>query len=286
MHAGATSLTASTTSGPRGREVLRAQMDGGAGRVVVVGAGFIGLEFAAVAAQRGLEVTVIDVAQRPMQRVLSPSCPNTSPRSTRISAFSCTSGKVSTTSAAKTRRVEAVVGNSGTTYPCDFAVVGLGVATDLAIAASAGIDSEGGILVDKYCETSAAHVYAIGDLAVFPSTRFGQRLRLESVQNATDMAKMRREDHHRLPDGIRLTPWFWSNQGPAKLQIAGLTDPEGHFVERGDRSLGKFSQFNFRNDRLIAVESVNSPETMWRHANYWITEPTSQWIKPGTLGST
>ncbi|WP_277619565.1 NAD(P)/FAD-dependent oxidoreductase [Leucobacter japonicus] len=240
-------------------EALRAQLDEGHGRVVVVGAGFIGLEFAAVAAQRGLDVTVIDFAQRPMQRVLSPSMSDYFSRLHGDLGVKLHFDEGLDRFAGEQSQVTSVVGTSGAVYPCDFAVVGLGVVTDDALAVDAGISCDRGVLVDVQLRTDQPHVYAIGDLAVFPSKHFGGNLRLESVQNATDMAKTVAKTIAGSPTEYDIAPWFWSNQATAKLQIAGLADPTDVVIERGDRGRGKFSQFLFRDGRLIAVESVNSP---------------------------
>ncbi|MGO4246190.1 NAD(P)/FAD-dependent oxidoreductase [Paenarthrobacter sp. RAF54_2] len=240
-------------------DALRAETDQGDGRVLVVGAGFIGLEFAAVAAQRGLEVTVIDFAQRPMQRVLTPSMSD---------YFVQLHGELGVRLhfdegldhfVGEQGRLTGVVGTSGTKYACDFAVVGLGVVTDDDLPTAAGIKCDRGILVDEYLRTNVPHIYAIGDLAVFPSRHFGGNLRLETVQNATDMAKTVAKTIAGNPSAYDISPWFWSNQGPAKLQIAGLANPADVVIERGNRSTGKFSQFLFRDSQLVAVESVNSP---------------------------
>ncbi|WP_053386677.1 NAD(P)/FAD-dependent oxidoreductase [Leucobacter japonicus] len=240
-------------------ESLRAQLEEGHGRVLVVGAGFIGLEFAAVAAQRGLDVTVIDFAQRPMQRVLSPSMSDYFSELHQDLGVDLHFDEGLAHFVGEHGHVTAVVGTSGAVYPCDFAVVGLGVVTDDALATEAGIACERGILVDSQLRTNQPHIYAIGDLAVFPSRHFGGNLRLESVQNATDMAKTVAKTISGTPTEYDIAPWFWSNQATAKLQIAGLADPSDVVIERGDRGRGKFSQFLFRDGNLVAVESVNAP---------------------------
>ena len=238
-------------------EALRSQL--GRGRVLVVGAGFIGLEFAAVAAQRGLDVTVIDFAQRPMQRVLSPSMSDFFTQMHTDLGVKLHFDEGLDHFVGEDGHVTAVAGTSGAIYECDFAVVGLGVVTDDGLAAGAGIKCDRGILVDEYLRTNVPHVYAIGDLAVFPSRHFGGNLRLESVQNAVDMAKTVAKTVAGDPSTYDIAPWFWSNQGSAKLQIAGLADPADVVIERGDRAQGKFSQFLFRDGNLVAVESVNAP---------------------------
>lgn len=238
---------------------LRAELDRGHGRVVVVGAGFIGLEFAAVAAKRGLQVTVIDFAQRPMQRVLSPSMSDHFTRVHGDLGVTLHFDEGLSHFVGENGHVTGIVGTSGAEYPCDFTVVGLGAVTDDALAQSGGIVSDRGVVVDDHLRTNQPNVYAIGDLALFPSLHFGGNLRLESVQNATDMAKTVAKTIAGRPTPYRSTPWFWSNQGAAKLQIVGLADPADVVVERGDRAVGKFSQFLFRDEALVAVESVNSP---------------------------
>lgn len=240
-------------------DALRAELDQGHARVLVVGAGFIGLEFAAVAAQRGLDVTVIDFAQRPMQRVLTPSMSEYFTELHRGLGVKLHFDEGLHHFIGEGGRLTGVAGTSGETYACDFAVVGLGVVTADELPKTAGVICDRGIVVDEYLRSNVPNIYAIGDLAVFPSRHFGGQLRLETVQNATDMAKTLAKTIVGRPAAYEIAPWFWSNQGPAKLQIAGLADPSDVVVERGDRSNGKFSQFLFRDQRLVAVESVNSP---------------------------
>lgn len=240
-------------------ESLRSQLQQGSGRVLVVGAGFIGLEFAAVAAQRGLEVTVIDFAQRPMQRVLSPSMSDFFAQMHTDLGVKLHFDEGLDHFVGENGQLTGVAGTSGEIYECDFAVVGLGVVTDDDLATAAGVKCDRGVLVDEFLRTNVPHVYAIGDLAVFPSRHFGGNLRLESVQNAVDMAKTVAKTLTGNPSAYDITPWFWSNQGSAKLQIAGLADPADVVIERGDRAQGKFSQFLFRDGDLVAVESVNAP---------------------------
>lgn len=228
-------------------------------RVVVVGAGFIGLEFAAVAAKRGLHVTVIDFAQRAMQRVLSPSMSNYFHGLHSALGVDLHFDEGLSEFIGQDGRVVAVRGTSGEIYPCDFTVVGLGAVTDDALATTGRIATSRGVVVNVHLETNVEDVYAIGDVALFPSSQNGGHIRLESVQNATDMAKSVARSIVRGPTPYSATPWFWSNQGAAKLQIVGLASPTDIAVERGDPAAGKFSQFLFRNEALVAVESVNSP---------------------------
>lgn len=240
-------------------ERLRARLHAGNGRVVIVGAGFIGLEFATVAVKHGFDVTVIDAADRPMQRVLTPSMSEYFREMHTALGVKLYFNEGLEHFLGKDGRVVAVGATSGSIYPCDFAVIGLGAIPGEELAASAGISCSRGVLVDEFLRTSHPGIYAIGDNAVFPSKHFGGPVRLESVQNATDMAKAVAKTICGSPTKYDSVPWFWSNQGSAKLQIAGLIHPEDQVVLRGDRALGKFSQFSFRDGRLVGVESVNAP---------------------------
>lgn len=229
-----------------------------AGRVVVVGAGFIGLELAAAALGRGLPVTVVDVADRPMSRVLSRP----------MSHFFCSAhaqdgmefrfGVGVEFFEGDDCRVSAVVCSDGSRIPADLVIVGIGIQPNTGLAERAGIVVSDGVVVDACMRTSEPHVWAIGDCARFPHFRTGSLVRLESVQNATDQAK-------HLGSGLgaelaeyREVPWFWSSQGALKLQIAGLVFDPDEVVLRGNPEARRFSVFCFRENRLIGVESVNS----------------------------
>ena len=136
-------------------------------------------------------------------------------------------------------------------------VVGVGVVPNVELAAEADLPVASGIIVDQHLLTADPDISAIGDCALFASVRFGAPLRLESVQNATDQARCvaaRLTGDTRSYDGL---PWFWSDQGADKLQIAGLTTGYDQVVVRGDAGQGSFSAFCFKAGRLIGIESVN-----------------------------
>lgn len=239
---------------------LRRRLDDAqGGRVVVVGAGFIGLEFASTAAQRGFDVTVIDIVDRPMQRALSPAMSDHFAAVHTEKGVRLVFGEGLDRFEGREGRAAGVVGTSGAVYPCDLVVVGLGVTIECAAAADAGIAGAQGIPVDEFLQTTAARIYAIGDVAQFPWAATGRKLRLESVQNATEMARTVARTIAGTPTRYDIVPWFWSHQGTAKLQIAGLAEAFDTVVHRGDPSAGAFSQFLFQGDALVAVESVNSP---------------------------
>lgn len=237
---------------------LRAHLDS-ASRVVVVGAGFIGLEFASTAAARGLSVTVLDVADRPMSRVLS------EPTShlfhdlhaaagvrmllrTGIRAIDGVGGRVS-----------AVVDDTGTTHPADLVLVGIGVVPETSAAAAAELLVDNGIVVDEFLRTGDPHIFAIGDCASFPSSHAMRRLRLEAVQNATDQARCVASTIAGTPSQYQAVPWFWTVQCGRKLQIAGLPGPSDETIRLGDPVGGKGSTLGFTDDRLAWVESIGAP---------------------------
>lgn len=227
-------------------------------RVVVIGAGFIGLEFATVARARGLEVTVLEFAPRPMGRAVSPVTGDWFAQAHLASGIDLRLGE-GIERCEGAGRVEAVVSTTGDRYPADLVVVGIGVVPSTALAEQAGLETDNGIVVDASLRTSDPAVLAVGDCASFPSVHAGIRSRLESVQNATDQARHAAHTILGRTDDYADLPWFWSRQGPWKLQIAGLYRAGDDTVVRGDLTAGKFSVFCFRQDRLVAVESINRP---------------------------
>lgn len=269
--------------------------------VVVIGAGFIGLEFAAAALARGCSVTVLEFAPRPMGRALSAPMGDwfaaahaaagvrlrlgegiasfEAARAPASSAGSATgeagaapteagpvptaAGIVPTHTGAGAipgaARVAAAISTTGERYPADLVVVGIGVVPNDALAAAAGLETANGIVVDAALRTSDPAILAVGDCAIFPNAHTGAPTRLESVQNATDHARHAAASILGTAVAYAELPWFWSTQGPLRLQIAGLADPGDVPQVLGDPATGRFSVLCFRDGRLAAVESVNSP---------------------------
>jgi 3-phenylpropionate/trans-cinnamate dioxygenase ferredoxin reductase subunit len=229
-------------------------------RAVVIGAGFIGLEVAAVAAKSGVAVTVMEVADRPMARALSPAMAAIFAREHAKSGvrFMFNSqvlhieGDASGVIGVETVEHERV--------PADVVIIGIGVQPNVEVAAAAGLDVRNGIVVDEFLLTSDRDVGAIGDCAVHPNPFAGGALvRLESVQNATDQARALAASLTGKPTSYTSIPWFWSDQGTLKLQIAGLTGGCDQVVMRGDAAGTACSAFCFKAGRLLGVESVNRP---------------------------
>jgi 3-phenylpropionate/trans-cinnamate dioxygenase ferredoxin reductase subunit len=241
--------------------------------IVVVGAGFIGLEFAAVAIAAGAAVHIIEVTHHPMGRVVSVPTSRFFTEAHRSWGATISLGTGVSRILGDGRRATAVETSDGRVLPADLVLICIGVVPNAELAREAGLATDNGIVVDETLSTGAPEVSAIGDCANFP-TRFAStgptghadtltgylRVRLESVQNGVDQA---REVAARIA-GKRVgpydkVPWFWSDQRDLKLQIAGLTIGHDLAALRGHPDSGSFSVFCFAGDRLIGVESVNRP---------------------------
>jgi 3-phenylpropionate/trans-cinnamate dioxygenase ferredoxin reductase subunit len=226
-------------------------------RVVVIGAGFIGLEFAATARIKGLEVDVLELASRVMARAVTAEVSEYFQARHAAAGIRIHLGVMATSIEADGEKITGVSLSDGRHIPADLVVVGVGVLPNVELAAEAGLSTASGIIVNEHLLTSDPDISAIGDCALFESPRFGGSLRLESVQNATDHARCvaaRLTGDDKPYDG---QPWFWSDQGDDKLQIAGLTTGYDQVVMRGDPAAKAFSAFCYRAGKLVGIESVN-----------------------------
>jgi 3-phenylpropionate/trans-cinnamate dioxygenase ferredoxin reductase component len=225
--------------------------------VIVIGAGFIGLEFAATARAKGLEVDVVELAARVMARAVTAEISEFSQSRHAAAGIRIHFGVQVTSIESDGGRVTGVSLSDGRHLPADLVVVGVGVLPNVELAAEAGLPVAAGIIVDDHLSTADPNISAVGDCALYASPRFGGSLRLESVQNATDHARCvaaRLTGDAKPYDGL---PWFWSDQGPDKLQMVGLTTGYDQVVVRGDRGAGAFSAFCYKSGRLLGIESVN-----------------------------
>jgi 3-phenylpropionate/trans-cinnamate dioxygenase ferredoxin reductase subunit len=237
-------------------EALR-QMMAQARHVVVIGAGFIGLEFAATARAKGLEVDVIELAPRVMARAVTAEISEYFQARHTVAGIRIHLGVQATGIESEGGKVAGVSLSDGRHLRADLVVVGVGVLPNVELAANAGLAVGSGIIVDKCLLTDDPDISAIGDCALFSSHRFGGQLRLESVQNATDQARCvaaRLTGDVKVYDGL---PWFWSDQGEDKLQIAGLTTGYDRVAVRGDPGERSFSAFCYKSGQLVGIESVN-----------------------------
>lgn len=226
--------------------------------VLVIGGGFIGLEIAAYASKSGKQVTVVEYQPRLMQRVLPPLLSEHFAAKHQEYGVKLLTG-MGVQSLHYKGRWTATLSN-GETIQADKIVVGIGVLPVQALAQQAGIRCSNGIEVNEFCETSVKNIYAIGDCALHPNPfAKGQLVRLESVQNAVDQAKVIAASICGKPTTYHQVPWFWTHQYNLKLQMAGLSEGYDELIVRGDVAGDKFSVFYFKEDQLIAVDSINKP---------------------------
>lgn len=230
-------------------------------RAVVIGAGFIGLEFASAASKLGIEVTVIDVANRPMARAVSEP----------ISAIFTREHAASGVSFKFNSQVMRIVGDDagravgvetvdGDVIAGELVLIGIGVQPNIEVAAACGLEIGNGIAVNELLLTQDPGVSAVGDCAAHPNPfAKSASIRLESVQNATDQARCVAARLTGSAHPYSSTPWFWSDQGRLKLQIAGLTTGYDQAVVRGDPTGNSCAVFCFGQGSLLGVETVNRP---------------------------
>ena len=227
--------------------------------VVVAGAGFIGLELAAVASKLGKQVTVIEPLARCMSRAVSPV----------MSQFFAEAHVAWGVDLRLNTRLAAIEGGGagvksvstleGEIIPADLVLVGIGIEPCVELAREAGLAIDNGIAVDAQLRTSDPTISATGDCASFPDAASGNRIRLESVQNAIDQGRAVAKCIAGKPADYAAVPWFWSDQRDLKLQMVGLTAGCDRVVVRGDPASRAFSVFCFKRDILAGIESVNKP---------------------------
>jgi 3-phenylpropionate/trans-cinnamate dioxygenase ferredoxin reductase component len=238
-------------------DAIAARLAPGA-RVLLVGAGYIGLEVAAVAAQRGFAVTVVEALERAMARTVAPQVSEFYHRQHRehgvaihygaaVRAFHG-AGSLSAVELADGRRLD-----------CDVAIVGIGVVPNVALARAAGLPCDNGIVVDAHARTGDEHVFAAGDCTNQPLGTLGRRVRLESVPNAIHQAKVAASGMLGAPATYSEVPWFWSDQYDLKLQIAGLSTGYEEVAIRPGATAHSFAAYYLAGGKVIAVDAVNSP---------------------------
>ena len=239
-------------------ERIRPRMMAGK-KLVIVGAGYIGLEAAAVARQLGLEVTVLEMEDRVLARVTSPIMSSFfETEHTRQGATIKTGARLASLTGAAGKVTKAVLAD-GMELDADIVLVGIGILPNVELAEEAGIACSNGILTDRDARTNDPRIFAAGDCAARPLVHYGRKGRLESVHNAIEQGKLAAASIIGKPRPPEDCPWFWSDQYDLKLQIAGLSQDYDQTVLRGDPETRKFAVFYLQNGKLIAVDAVNSP---------------------------
>jgi len=231
--------------------------------IVIIGAGYIGLEAAAVARQMGLNVTVLEMADRVLARVTSPVISKFYEHEHRSQGVDIKTGAKLSALTASDGKVTAAHLDDGTEIPADLVLVGIGILPNVELAEHAGIACSNGILVDEDARTNDPRVFAAGDCASRPLVHYGRRGRLESVHNAFEQGKLAAAAILGRDRPKEDCPWFWSDQYDLKLQTAGLMTDHDEVVLRGNPEDRKFAAFYLKNGKIIAADAVNSaPEFM------------------------
>ncbi len=272
-----TSLILATGSRPRlpaldgiglaGVLSLRSQADArhlsavvaGAAAVVIIGAGYIGMELAHTLQGLGRAVTLLETAPRILARSVAPQM------SDHVHARSVKAG-IDIVLGARVTALKGVGGkvthvqtDDGRVFPADLVIIATGAVPNVELAAAAGLAIDNGIVIDAHMRTSSSSILAIGDCVSFHQHHADRRLRLESVQNATDQARNAARTLVGRPETYRELPWFWSDQGDMKLQSAGLAFEADRLITVGSPSDNAFAIYHYRKGSLIAVDTLNRP---------------------------
>jgi 3-phenylpropionate/trans-cinnamate dioxygenase ferredoxin reductase subunit len=227
--------------------------------IVVIGGGFIGLEVASALRTLGKTVTVIEFAPRLLGRAVGPILSDFMADYHRAQGVHIVLNESVTEIRGENGRVTSVLCSKGDSFPADLVVVGIGALPNTELAEAAGLACRDGIIVDEHARTSDPDIVAAGDCTRHPSVFAGKSLRLESVQNALDQAKIAGATLAGLDKVYDTVPWFWSDQYTLNLQMVGLADGHDQSVMRGSVEEGKFSLFYYKAGNLVGVESVSRP---------------------------
>ena len=225
--------------------------------IVVVGAGYIGLEVAAIAAKQNKSVTVIEMADRVMNRTVDPQI---SDYYLKLHQKNGVTFKFNTSlkEIVGASNPEKVICSDGTEVKADMVIIGAGIMPNVELAENAGLSCDNGIVVNEFGKTDHANIYACGDCTNHPNKLLNKKIRLESVHNAMEQSKTVASSIINKSIEYNQIPWFWSDQYDHKLQIVGLSGEHDKVIMRGDMSEAKFMLFYTKDEKLIAVDAVNN----------------------------
>ena len=227
---------------------------------VIVGGGYIGLETAAVLNKKGMNVTVLEMMERVLQRVTAPVVSEFYTRIHEEEGVSIRCG-VGVSGFKGNGRVAEVLCSDGSGFAADLVIIGVGILPNTALAEAAGLEVDNGIVVNDRAQTSDPDIFAAGDCTNHHNPIYDRRIRLESVQNATDQSRVAAGAACGKEVSYNAVPWFWSEQYDLMLQIAGLSQGYDEIISRGDPGNGRsFAAFYLREGRVIAVDAVNKPQ--------------------------
>ena len=227
--------------------------------LVIIGAGYIGLEAAAIAAKKNKKVTIIEMADRVMNRTVDPQISEY-----YLNLHESYGVKFHFNTSLETINEVSnsleVVCSDGTEMKADSVLIGAGVVPNIELAEEAGINCDNGIIVNEFGQTNFKNIYACGDCTNHPNKILNKNLRLESVHNAMEQAKTVASSVMNNPMEYNQVPWFWSDQYDHKLQIVGLSGDHDMVTMRGNTNDAKFMLFYTKDEELIAVDAINNPK--------------------------
>jgi 3-phenylpropionate/trans-cinnamate dioxygenase ferredoxin reductase subunit len=227
--------------------------------VVVIGAGYIGLEVAAIAAKKNVTVSVIEMADRVMNRTVDPQISDYYLKLHQNNGVKFIFNN-SLEEIKGSKKVESVLCSDGSEIKADMVIIGAGIIPNVELADQAGVFCDNGILVDEFGQTNYKNVYACGDCTSHPNKLLNKQLRLESVHNAMEQSKTVAFSALAKTLEYNQVPWFWSDQYDHKLQIVGLSGEHDNVFMRGNTKDQKFMLFYTKDNQLIAVDAVNNPK--------------------------
>ena len=227
---------------------------------VIEGVGYIGLETAAVLNRKGMNVTVLEMMERVLQRVTAPVVSEFYTRIHEEEGVSIRCG-VGVSGFKGDGRVAKVLCSDGSEFAADLVIIGVGILPNTALAEAAGLEVDNGIVVNDRAQTSDPDIFAAGDCTNHHNPIYDRRIRLESVQNATDQSRVAAGAACGKEVSYNAVPWFWSEQYDLMLQIAGLSQGYDEIITRGDPAERRsYAAFYLKQDKVIAVDAINKPQ--------------------------
>lgn len=229
-------------------------------RAVIIGGGYIGLETAAMLVSTGMQVTLLERDPRILNRVAAPEISQFFTRIHNEEGINLITD-VEISELKGDKEINEVVCSNGLSYTADLVIIGIGVITNSELAQESGLEINNGIVVNAFAETSDPNILAAGDCTYHHNKHYQRWLRLESIQNAVEQAKVAARTICGYRQEYDQIPWFWSDQYDVKLQICGLSEGYDNLIMRGNLSQGrKISVFYFKAEEFLAVDAVNSPQ--------------------------
>ena len=226
-------------------------------KIIIIGAGYIGLEIASIAVRKNINITIIEMEDRVMSRVLCPVVSDFFQKKHEAEGVKF-KFNVSVIDIEDSHNQKQIKCSDGTVMDTDAVVIGVGIKPNVELAVSSGLVCQDGIVVDENGQTSDESIFAAGDCTNHPNGFYQKRLRLESVHNAVEQAKSvaasiigEKKPYHQVP-------WFWSDQYDLKLQIAGISHNHDQYIIRGSMEEEKFTVFYLQKKKIIAVDTINN----------------------------